>query len=210
MYRMKSGVSIEAELNVLDRNINALRIEYERFFAGDVKKPPFQSRKRVEDTLKNLRNTDVERAAERFRLNSIQSKYNSMSELWEKRLLAKEQGRVSLGAVILHPPTGPGHARAPEAEPPVRQEASPNAGASGSVEKRRVDFSPLFQRYVSAREALGEDVSKLRYERFEELVRKQAEDIKKRTGSARLVFEVQTVEGKVKLVGRAAPPKGQG
>jgi hypothetical protein len=71
-----------------------------------------------------------------------------------------------------------------------------------------VDFSPLFNRYVAARAAVGEDTTKLRYERFEELVRKQAEEIKRKTGTSRLVFEVQTVEGKVRLVGRPAPPKG--
>ncbi|MBL8114919.1 MAG: hypothetical protein JNK60_18700, partial [Acidobacteria bacterium] len=53
-----------------------------------------------------------------------------------------------------------------------------------------------------------EDVARLKYEKFEELVRKQAEEIKRRTGAKRLVFEVQTVDGKVKLIGRPAPPKG--
>ena len=63
-------------------------------------------------------------------------------------------------------------------------------------------------RFGAARRETGEDVSKLRYERFEELVLKQAEDIRKKTGCRRLVFEVQTQEGKVRLIGRPAPAKG--
>jgi hypothetical protein len=67
---------------------------------------------------------------------------------------------------------------------------------------------PIFQCFCDARRALGEDVSRLKYERFEELLKKQAAEIRKATGASRLVFEVQTVEGRVRLVGRPASPKG--
>jgi hypothetical protein len=53
-------------------------------------------------------------------------------------------------------------------------------------------------------------VSRLKYDKFEEQVRRQAEEIRRRTGSTRLVFEIQTVDGKVRLVGRTAPTKGNG
>ncbi len=53
-------------------------------------------------------------------------------------------------------------------------------------------------------------MSKLRYEKFEELVLRQAEEIRKKTGCRRLVFEVHTQDGKVRLVGRPAPAKGKG
>jgi hypothetical protein len=87
----------------------------------------------------------------------------------------------------------------------------PDAPASPSVKPRsRVDFTPLFRRYVDARQALGEDVSKLKYEKFEEAVRRQAEEIRRKTGSSRLVFEIQTADGRVRLVGRPAPPGSKG
>ena len=68
----------------------------------------------------------------------------------------------------------------------------------------------LFDRFCAARAAAGEDVSKLRYERFEDLVKKQAAEIRRATGATRLAFEVQTRDGKVRLVGRPqrAPAKG--
>ena len=63
---------------------------------------------------------------------------------------------------------------------------------------------------MAAREALGEDVSKLKYEKFEEAVRRQADEIRRKTGSSRLVFEVQTTSGRVRLVGRPAAPGSKG
>jgi hypothetical protein len=183
--------SIETELNLVDKRITSLRIEYERFFAGDLKLPPLETRRRLEEKLKSLGNGEIERAADRFRLQTIESRYNSLRELWEKRLKAREEGIRLRGRV--------------EA---AAAEAALNAAAASPVKPvKRVDMTPLFQRYVSAREALGEDVGKLKYERFEELVRKQAEEIRKKTGCKRLLFEVQTVDGRVRLVGRPAPAR---
>ncbi|MEO6325284.1 MAG: MXAN_5187 C-terminal domain-containing protein [Thermoanaerobaculia bacterium] len=196
------AATIDGELNELDRNLTTVRIEYERFFAGDLKQPPLVSRRRVEETLKRLGNGEVDKPAERFRLQALQSRFNAMRELWEKRLVAREEGRPTLGGrrpspLVAPPPSEPAH------------QASSDASSPGSVEtRRRVNFAPLFERYVAARENLGEDVSKIRYEKFEELVRKQAEEIKRRTGSVRLAFEVQTIDGKVRLIGRPAVPKG--
>src|SRR5262249_18866965 len=152
---------------------------------------PLAARLELEKFLKRLGNEEVERAADRFRLNSIENRYNSLCELWEKKLQAREQGRT-LGGRIL-----------PEVAPPpasvVPEGAVDAAGPADVKPRRRVDFSPLFERYCTARRSVGEDVSKLRYEKFEEQVLKQAEEVRKRTGCRRLVFEVQTQDGKVRL-----------
>lgn len=230
------GISIERELNDLERGITTLKIEYERYFGGELKRPPVLPRRAVEETLRRLGNADVDKAAERFRLQSLQSRFNSFAELWAKRMQVKEEGRtgpprrfdqsalaaaaapnpVRTASVAAPPPdiaallaaaeaaVGPA-TPAPAASPPRDAPASP------SVKPRsRVDFTPLFRRYVEAREALGEDVSRMKYEKFEEAVKRQAEEIRKKTGSSRLVFEVQTTDGRVRLVGRPAAPGSKG
>lgn len=191
------AATIENELAVLERGLQRLQVEYERFFTGDVKLPPLDTRRRIEDLLKRTANLSVDRAAERFRLQNVQSRFQSMTELWEKRLAARDEGR-----------TKPGRFATP------RRQKAPAAGerdaeASTSVRrKERADLMPLFERYCTARRTLGEDVSRLRYERFEDLVRRQAAEIRRVTGARRLVFEIQTIDGRVKLVGRPAPAKG--
>ena len=228
------GISIERELNDLERGITSLRIEYERFFGGELKRPPVQTRRALEETLRRLGNSDVEKAAERFRLQSLQSRYNSFVELWEKRLQAREEGRTGPVRRLAPVPqtTAPaqkGGVKTPkplatpdvaalvaEAEAAATRNAPvstprPDAPAAPSVKpKSRVDFTPLFQRYVAARQALGEDVSRLKYEKFEESVRRQADDIRRKTGSSKLVFEIQTTDGKVRLIGRPATPGAKG
>jgi TolA-binding protein len=195
------AVSIDSELAVLDRRMTALRIDYERFFSGGLKQPPLAARRELEQFLKRLGNEEVERASDRFRLQTIESRYNALRELWEKRLQAREQGRTSAGRPA-GDPAATAQAAAPEA--PAVDAATP----ADVKPTRRVDFSPLFERYCTARRSNGEDVSKLRYEKFEEQVLKQADEIRKKTGCRKLVFEIQTQDGKVRLIGRPAPAKG--
>jgi hypothetical protein len=191
--------TIENELAVLEGGLQRLHVEYERFFTGDVKLPPTDTRRRVEDLLKRLGGINIERAAERFRFQNLQNRFQTLTELWEKRFAAREEGRTATGRFPLS-----GRLPAPAAPAPPR-----DAEASTSVKAgERADLMPLFDRYCSARRALGEDVSRIRYERFEELLRRQASEIRRATGAKRLVFEIQTLDGKVRLVGRPAPVKG--
>ncbi len=188
--------SFENEIAVLERGLKALHVEYERFYIGELKVPPVDTRRRLEDLLKRMAGVNVERAAERFRLQNVQNRFQSMKELWEKRLLAREEGRLRVG-------------RPPRPVKAASAGAESDAEGSTSVGRReRKSLMPLFERFCEARRALGEDVSRLRYERFEELLRRQAAEIRKATGAKRLVFEVQTVDGKVRLIGRPAHPKG--
>lgn len=236
------AISIERELNDLERGITSLRIEYERFFGGELKRAPVMSRRAIEEALRRLGNAEIDKAAERFRLQSLQSRYNSFAELWEKRMLAREEGhsgpvrRLATVRVETTEKKGPDAAPKPKAAAasaaaapdiaallaaaesavasrtaPAAVTSSPDAPAASSVKPRsRVDFTPLFKRYVAARKALGEDVSRLQYEKFEEAVRRQADEIRQKTGSSRLVFEVQTVDGRVRLVGRPSAPGSKG
>ncbi len=194
------AVSIARDLDLLDQSLTALKLDYERFFSGDAKVPPIPARKSVEQAFRRVGNAPVEKVAERFRLQALQSRFTALSDLWEKRLLAKEEGR---GPVRL-----PGRPRTLEARAaPPSGDATPAGSVKGSG---RGDLRPLFDRYCAARAAAGEDASRLRYDRFEELVKKQAAEIRKATGATRLAFDVQTRDGKVRLVGRslAAPAKG--
>ncbi|MGE5346063.1 MAG: MXAN_5187 C-terminal domain-containing protein [Acidithiobacillales bacterium] len=189
--------TIESELEVLERGLQRLHVEYERFFTGDAKVPPIDTRRRIEDLLRRMRNENVERAAERFRLQNVQSRFQSLTELWEKRLGTRSEGRTTPGRLPF------------SRREPAPAGAARDAEGSQSVEKReQADLMPLFERYCAARRSLGEDVSRVRYERFEELVGRQAAEIRRVTGARRLVFEIQTIDGRVRLVGRPAPAKG--
>ena len=51
------AVTIDSELAALDRRMTSLRIDYERFFAGDLKQAPLVARRELEQFLKRLGNS---------------------------------------------------------------------------------------------------------------------------------------------------------
>ena len=198
--------TIEHELNEVERQISHLRIDFERFFSGELKLMPVQARRRLENVFRRLWGMEIERAADRFRLQALQDRCTSMSELWDKKLRAREEGRRLPPREALGRAATPSDAAATPAPP---SEGPGDAGAPAPVKARpRPDFHSLFERYRAARRELGEDPGKMSYERFEELVRQKAEEIGKRTGSTKLIFEVRTEGGKVRLVGRSSLGKG--
>jgi hypothetical protein len=206
-------VSIERDLDILEKNLTVLKVDYERFFAGGLKTPPAASRRRLDEHLRRVGSVELDRAAERFRLQTLESRYTAMKELWDKRLAAKEEGRGPLRVSRTGAASVPASPPAPPAPPPARRSKTVSSDGEGSTSVKAIgrgDMKSLFDRFCAARTAAGEDVSKLRYERFEDLVKKQAAEIRKATGATRLAFEVQTRDGKVRLVGRplSAPAKG--
>jgi hypothetical protein len=202
-------VSIERDLDLLERSLTGLKVDYERFFAGDLKVPPVAARRKVDEILRRVANVQVERAAERFRLQALEGRYTALTELWDKRLAAKEEGRSLFRAPRPAPAAPPPPVPPP---PPARPRTLSSDGESSTSVKAvgRGDMKSLFDRFCAARASAGEDVSKLRYDRFEDLVKKQAAEIRRTTGATRLAFEVQTREGKVRLVGRPLPASAKG
>jgi hypothetical protein len=186
-------VSIARDLDLLDKSIASLKLDYERFFSGDLKVPPLPARRSVEQVLRRFGNLSLDKAEERFRLQALQGRFTALSELWEKRLVAREEGRGQI-----RPPIRVRTVDRPAPAP------TGDARAAASVKgSRRGDLRSLFDRYCAARAAAGEDTSRLRYDRFEELVKRQAAEIRRATGATRLAFDVQTRDGKVRLVGRS-------
>jgi len=84
--------TIENELAVLERGLRALQVEYERFFRGP-ETPPNGHPPSDGRPPQRLAGVNVEKAAERFRLQNIQSRFHSLTELWEKRLVARAEGK---------------------------------------------------------------------------------------------------------------------
>ena len=197
-------VSIERELDLLERSLTTLKVDYERFFSGDLKVAPRAGPPEGRGALAGASGTSTsERAAEQFRLQALEGRFTALTERWDKRSSPRRKrdgaspARRGVGRAA--PAAGPVPAHRPRS-------VSSDGEASTSVKAiGRGDLKSLFDRFCAARAAVGEDVSRLRYDRFEDLVKKQAAEIRRATGATRLAFEVQTREGKVRLVGRPLP-----
>ena len=192
-------MALEDDLGVIEASIRQLQIEWDKFFGGVERKPPTDLKVRLEALLRRHANAEIRNNAERFRYQNLTARYNTMSELWMKKLRAMEEGRpMGLHGSKLPPlPPPPPAARAPEPRAPA---------APGEYRVRRPDAETevvraLFDQYQRARSQAGE--AGVKFESFQKVIAQQASRILTEKGGQAVEFRVETKDGKVSLKAKA-------
>ena len=90
---MPPSSPINDDLDILERQFRQLQIEWEKFFGGVEKKPPTDLRARVEALIRKYAYAEIRNNGERFRYQTLSSRYATFNELWNKRMRAIEEGR---------------------------------------------------------------------------------------------------------------------
>ena len=193
-------MGFEEDLGEIESTIRRLGVEWDKFFGGIEKKPPNDLKAKVEALIRRHANIEIKNNTERFRYQNLTAKYNSMSELWAKRLRAKEEGKAfgvhGLKADILPPPP-----------PPVATEPARPRAARGSdgneVRVTSADGDPaavrtLYDKFLAAREAAGEGAP-VKFDSFQKLISQQASRILTEKGGQAVDFRLETKDGKVSL-----------
>jgi len=186
-----SDTDVERELRHLEAELRKLEAEYNMFFAGALPRPPWETRRRVEALIKRFDRSYIQSYKDRFRFNTLQSRYTTFSDLWDRGLRAREEGRA-----------GPFGARksgraAPEDKPVDRVvHVTTFSDPRQEIDKVR----ELYERLAEARREAGEPA--VPFNRFADLVKQQVTDLRK-TGSPEVAFRVTVKDGKVNLTVRA-------
>jgi hypothetical protein len=194
-------MATEDDLDQLERMMHQLQIEWEKFFGGMEKKPPVELRGRVEVIIKRYAYTEIRNNTERFRYQTLSSRYNTFNELWNKRMRAIEEGRpLGLHGRIAAAAT-PVRA-APPAPPPARAAVAASAGGSEfrvrSPDKDESAVRALYDRFLQARQQAGEKGT-VKFDNFQKLISQQASKIMADKGAQAVDFRLETKEGKVSL-----------
>ena len=84
---------MDRELSRLEADLKQLEAEYNMYFAGRLPKPPWETRARVEATVKQFDRGHMSNTGDRFRFNTLQSRYAAFIDLWDRALRAREEGR---------------------------------------------------------------------------------------------------------------------
>lgn len=191
----------DRELGELEQAIRQLNAEYDAFLYGTEpgahappRKPPIEGRKRVEERLRRLSAVEPESAADGYRLVTLQGRYSSLCERWERLQAEKESGRrPGTYARFAHPSSERADPVAPNAP------AAPSVKGTGPVRPRERE---LFEEYIGAKKARGEDVSGYDFARFAESLQRERQKLQQQFGSVEIEFHVAERNGDVKLVAK--------
>ena len=195
---MAELTEIQKDLQALNAGLKQLEVEYNQFFSGKLKRPPWETRNRVAALIKKWDRGYIQTAMDRFQFETLQRRYQTFIDLWDRGLRAREEGRA--GPFAMPPPK---HVPAKPKEP----EAKIVHVAAFNDPMREMDkLHTLYDSLMDARREAGDDV--VPFHRFAALVKDQVSKLKS-DDSAKVAFRVAVVEGKVNFTARAVKSEGE-
>jgi hypothetical protein len=88
------SVAIDQQLSRLEDDIRKLKIDFDIYFNGTSKRPPLESRARLESFIKRVADNRNLTYAQRYYFNTLVSRFTSYRELWRRTLKAKGEEYV--------------------------------------------------------------------------------------------------------------------
>ncbi|HSB27450.1 MAG TPA: MXAN_5187 C-terminal domain-containing protein [Pyrinomonadaceae bacterium] len=181
----------DEQLTRLEEDIRRLRIEFDIFFNGAAKRPPYDTKGRVETVIKRLGDDRTLTFAQRFRYNSLTARYNAFRDLWRRIMQGREECRDPLSA----------------ARASVKEESNKRVDSVSFVcadaHKEVQTVKELYQSLVEAKRQCGENTQDLSFARFHSLIASKADGLKERFGCERVEFSVTVEDGHVSFKAKA-------
>lgn len=182
---------IERDLLRLEAELKRLEAEYNMFFSGRLPKPPWETRSRVDVIVKQYDRAHIRSYGDRFRFTTLQSRYATFVDLWDRGLRAREEGRP-----------GPFAHKTPDRDAgKKRPEDRILHVASFRDPLREIDkLTELYDSLSEARQEVGQE--QVPFHKFADLVKGQVKRLRE-GGSPEVAFRVAVKDGKVSFTARA-------
>jgi len=84
--RMEEAAELDQQLSRLEDDIRKLKIDFDIYFSGSSKRPPLESRARLESFIKRVADNRNLTYAQRYQFNTLVSRFTSYRELWRRIL----------------------------------------------------------------------------------------------------------------------------
>ena len=163
-------------LDEIESGIRRLKVDFDRFFNGALPIPPEDQRRRVARLLRRARSAPPKAFADRFLLNTLEARFNTLSELFNRRLREQELA-------------GPVRAqrRQPKHDP-----------QQGVILGKQMDAEAVTALYNKLYSSAGRR-AKTDFNSFQTYLRKQVDTLRQRTGCHQIRFRVTQSNGQPTL-----------
>jgi len=176
----------DEQLTRLEDDIRRLRIEFDIFFNGAAKRPPYDTKGRVETLLKRLGDDRTLTYAQRYRYNSLAARYNAFRDLWRRTMQGREEGRDPMSA-----------ARASAKKELAAEEVESVSFICADAHREVEVVKNLYTSLIDAKRRCGEATEDLSFPKFHRLIASKADGIKEQLGCERVQFSVAIEDGHV-------------
>jgi hypothetical protein len=182
--------AVAQDLSMLEAELKRLEAEYNMFFAGRLPRPPWETRARVLAIVKRIDRTPISNYGEKFRFSTLQGRFTTFVDLWDRGLRAREEGRP-----------GP-FVQQRKAEPvrPVPADRIMRVTTFSDPLKEMDKLHDLYDSLAEARREIGQE--QIPFHKFADLIKTQVSSLKA-NGTPEVAFRVAVKDGKVNFTARA-------
>jgi hypothetical protein len=185
--------TVEEQLVRLEEDIRRLKVEFDIYFNGGAKRPPYDTKGRVETLIKRLADDRSLTFAQRYHYNSLVARHTSFLQLWRRTMKDREEGRGSAASRAAARFGG----GAGGEEPPPRTFVCADARREVSTIKN------LYESFVDAKRQCGEPTGDLSFARFHRMIAEKSDALKDRAGCERVHFSIAVKDGRVSFKAKA-------
>lgn len=171
---------IDDDLTTLDEGLRRLKIEYHIFFSGHRAKPPDDLRMRVERIIKQLSENAGLSFSQRFRFNTLVTRFYVYRDLWRRTQQDREMGTDPIAAPS--PESASVVAPQNKAAETVRVSIS---DPKAEEEKVRALYEALL--HLKGTETQETDIS---YSQFAKYIATQTKGLREKYGCPRVAFTI--------------------
>ena len=87
--KQEEEAGVDQQILRIEDEIRKLKIDFDIYFNSGAKRPPLESKARVESNIKRLADDRNLTYAQRYQFNTVVSRFTSYRELWRRLLKAK-------------------------------------------------------------------------------------------------------------------------
>jgi hypothetical protein len=199
--------AIEEDLAKIEEGTFKLQKEWERFFSGQERKAPFEAKRRLEHLIRRYLGVEIRNNVERFRFQTLTAKYNTLSDMWNRKLRAIEEGRPlsssqvkQVREVAAEDTAATSVPEEPPADGSINGEPLPPLRAVVRLSTLREDeegVKELYEQFRTARVSAGQP--EVKFESFRKLITQQRDRLLQEKDAVAVDFRIALQDGKVAL-----------
>jgi hypothetical protein len=184
--------TVDEQLTRLEEDLRKLKIEFDIYFNGASKRPPYDLKNRVETVFKRIGDDRTLTFAQRFRYNTLMSRFTAFRELWRRMVQGREEGRDAAS-----------QARAAHHEEERNESDFRSTVVCGNAHSDVQSVRELYEALVEAKKRCNEPVDDLSFPRFHHLIASKTDSLKERLNCERVRFSVVVEGGRVNFKAKA-------
>jgi len=193
----KADRSVADRLDELEQRMFLLKIEYEKYFTGIERKEPLRDRQEIQRMLRDFIDEPIRSAQQRFRHQSLKSRFQSLELYWTRNLIQMERGthnKLKFRADLKEQRAAPG--AVPETLSAEQQQVLRER--QEQLEREDRAYRLVFEKYMEARKQCGQ-AGEISYDAMRDALRNQVRQIKATYNVPSVKFRIVVENGKAKV-----------